>query len=105
MEHRNELRLQGDTETVAIINKQIRRQLATDKKSWTLDTVDRDLSIKDRWLGLKQMKSKFQPQMYEKYDMEGKRALPKDHARVTAEYLHAKQWGDTDQHTTTRRTH
>ena len=84
-EKRNELKLQGDAEAVNLTSKQIRKQLANDKKQWTLDTVGSELSIKDRWLGLKHMKSKFQSQMYEKYDMQGRRALPKDHARVTAE--------------------
>ena len=59
----------------------------------TVDTLDRELDIRNRWLGVGQLKSKYNPTPYHSKTREGKHIKWKERAQQAAEHLSKKQWG------------
>ena len=58
-----------------------------------LESVSRELDIRDRWLGIRQMKKQFAPNPYCRKDERG-RHIPKDRlAEETAKFLAEEVWG------------
>jgi len=49
--------------------------------------------IKDKWLGIKYIKKKFSPNLYERANTQGHTVGVQDRANAAAEYLESKHWG------------
>ena len=58
-----------------------------------MDTLDKDLDIRDKWLGIRQLKQEYQPHTYARTTKEGHHIPQKDMAQKAAEYLAKEQWG------------
>ena len=61
-----------------------------------IKSLDKDLDIRDRWLGIRQLKSKFAPTPYHNRDKQGKHIPWKERAQTAAEHLSQNQWGKPD---------
>ena len=72
----------------------MRKQIRRDRRAQVLEETSHTLDVKDRWLGLKRLRSEYVPKVYEKADMHGTPHPPSEHAQITAEYLRDRQWGD-----------
>ena len=85
MEQKNDGRLRDQI-------KLIRRCKRKDRKIFTHNMVDKDMDIKDKWIGIKYLKQTYKPNMYEKSDKQGKKVSLKEKAEATADYLEQVQW-------------
>ena len=75
-----------------------------------MDTLDKDLDIRDKWLGIRQLKQEYQPQTYARTTKEGHHIPQQERAQKAAEYLAKEQWGkkrkreeDTEQEQPTKK--
>ena len=68
-----------------------------DKRQHILDAVDKDLDVRDRWLGIRELKSKYNPILYHNKDKEGKHLSWTQRAQKAAEYLSQQQLGKPSQ--------
>ena len=58
-----------------------------------MDTLDKDLDVRDKWLGIRQLKQEYQPHTYARTTKEGYHIPQKERAQKAAEYLATEQWG------------
>ena len=75
------------------LNSKIRTQARKDRKKRVLDELDKDLDVRDQWLGLKRMKSTHVPRSFCRKDQHGKHIPMNMRAEEAASYLEGKQWG------------
>jgi len=85
------------------LTKAYRKSRKDDRKERVLEAIGKDLDLRDRWLGIRELKSKYNPTPYHNKDSEGKHVEWKDRAQKAAEYLSTQQWGKTDEEETTHR--
>lgn len=78
-----------------VANKVIRKQLGKDKRKYVLETMNKDLDIRDRWMGIRNLKNGYKPRPYYRKDMNGNPVTFEKQAEAAAEYLEQKQWGKT----------
>ena len=52
-----------------------------------MKTIDKDLDCRDKWLGIRQLKSKYQPQPYHRQTIQGTQIKLKNRAKMAAEYV------------------
>eukprot|EP00973_Karenia_brevis_P004309 590674-Karenia_brevis.AAC.1 len=76
------------------LNKDIKKSLKVDKKSYTLNTVKQELDVRDRWAGIRALKKEYHPNPYNRKDENGRIVAQKDKAETAAKYLAEKQWGN-----------
>ena len=62
-----------------------------------METLEKDLDVRDKWLGIKRLKSTYRPMPYDRNDETGKHVRKKERAVFAARYLKIKQWGKTRQ--------
>ena len=58
-----------------------------------MDTLDKDLDVRDKWLGIRQLKQEYQPHTYARTTKDGQHIPQKERAQKAAEYLATDQWG------------
>ena len=63
-----------------------------DKRTYIKNSVDKDLDVRDRWLGIKQMKRGFRAQPYIRKDKDGNVVNFQKQAEAAADYLEQVQW-------------
>ena len=56
-----------------------------------IKALDKDLDIRDRWLGIRQLKQDYQPNPYARRATEGIHITQKQRAQQAAEYLNIEQ--------------
>ena len=76
--------------------KEVRKAVKTDWQRWLQEITDKDLDVRDKWLGIKYIKRKRAPKLYERANLEGYAINFKQHASAAADYLETKQWGNTE---------
>ena len=54
----------GNVEEAHRLIKEIRKQRKKDKRKATIDAISKDIDLRDRWLGLRQLKKGFQINPY-----------------------------------------
>ena len=64
-----------------------------DRTNTVIKTLDKDLDIRDKWLGIRQLKQEYQPNPYARKTKEGKHIPQHQRAQRAAEYLATEQWG------------
>ena len=94
MEARAGLRKQGKVEEAGKLTKSIQKALRKDRKAEAIRATGKELDIRDRWMGIRFLKNKFTPVVYEQTDRFGKYVRPALHAQATADYLSHVQWGE-----------
>ncbi len=90
----------GDSENFKKQEKEVRRELRKDWTFWAENLTDKELDIRDKWLGIKQLKRKVTRKLYESADMHGNVTAFKQQTDAAADYLEQKQWGNGEQENT-----
>ena len=81
------------------LSRDFRKSRKQDRRDRVLEGLTKELDIRDRWLGIRELKTKYTPSPYHNKDAEGNHVQWKDRAQKAAEHLSTKQWGDNT-HTT-----
>ena len=84
MRQRNENVRNMTKEQLEMANKDIKRKLRADKRSWQNNLVKGSLSIKDKWAGIKFLKADFKPRVYARKNRHGDFVPLKDITEATA---------------------
>ena len=83
---------QNKLEEANVITKQIRKQRKKDKQKATIDMLSKDIDIRDKWLGLRQMKKGYQVKPYAIKNKNGTRVKLTNIAEAIAEHLETNTW-------------
>ena len=59
-----------------------------------IKTIDKDLDIRDRWLGIRQLKQEYQPNPYARRTPGGQFIKQNQRAQQAANYFSKEQWGN-----------
>ena len=65
-----------------------------------MTTIDKDLDVRDTWLGIRQIKSNYTPQPYHRINTQGSHIHHSNRAQEAANYLKKEQWGKQEQQST-----
>lgn len=90
---KHKLEQDGPSEALTDSIKKVRRAKRKDWRAWVKASVTEDMDVRDKWLGIKYLKQKFAPNLYERADRFGKTVSLKQRADAAADYLAEKQWG------------
>eukprot|EP00973_Karenia_brevis_P061548 8559073-Karenia_brevis.AAC.1 len=74
-------------------NKRIQKMLRKDRQEYQLRQVSRELDVRDKWLGIKQLKKGYSPQPYCRRNKDGQMVPYKERAETAAKYLAEEVWG------------
>ena len=74
------------------MNRKIRAQARKDRKKKVLEELDKDLDVRDQWLGIKGLKSTCTPIAFCRKDENGKHIPMNQRVEEAAKYLGTKQW-------------
>ena len=99
LEQRDEALNNGRAHDFDDLTKQFRKQKGKDRQKQLMDTLSKDLDVRDRWLGIRQLKHGYQPQPYYRKDTTGNHIKYHNRAQAMAEYLATKQWGEDSKET------
>ena len=80
---------------LATLSKEYRESRKQDKQEHVLDTLNKDLDLRDRWLGIEQLKSKYSPTPYHNKDRQGQHIRYDQRADKAAEHVSRTQWSKT----------
>ena len=106
LEKRGEALERGEEENYDRLTKEFRKSKAKDKREGVIKTIAKELDIRERWAGIRRLKSKYQPQPYNRTDKHsGMHIHMKQRAEKAAEYLSKEQWDkkETKEEEDTRR--
>jgi len=97
LEQRGNAARDKDTQKFMRLDKQFRKSKRNDKRDYILETIQKDLDIRDRWMGIKRLRSTYTPQPYHRTTGERKHIHGSQRAQEAANYLSQKQWGKNNQ--------
>ncbi len=98
LERRGRALERGEEEEYERLTKQIRKSKGKDKRDGVLKTITKELDVRERWAGIRRIKSKYQPQPYNRTDKySGKHIHMKQRAERAADYLSQEQWGKKEE--------
>ncbi len=76
------------------LTKQFKKSKEKDKRESTLHSIRNELDIRSRWLGIRKLRSNFNPQPYNRTDKTtGIHIHTRERAQKAAEYIGGEQWG------------
>ena len=87
---------QNKMEEANKVTKQIRKQRKKDNKQAATEALSKDIDIRDRWLGLRQMKKGYQITPYAIKDRNGKRIKQSNIAEAIADHLGNNTWNNPE---------
>ena len=76
----------------ARLHKEYTKSYQHDQKTAILRTLKADLDVRDKWLGIRQLKQKYQPRPYHRKYADGTPVAPKDLAEQAAQFLAQLVW-------------
>ena len=91
-----ELPKQNTIEEATLTTKLLRRQRKKDKNKAATEALNEHIDIRDRWLGLRQLKKGFQVTPYAVKNQEGKRVSKDNIAETIAEQLERNTWNNKE---------
>lgn len=83
----------GPSELLTQLIKDVRKSKRKDWKAWVKQSVVDDLDVRDKGLGIKILRKKHAPNLYERADVDGRTVNLTEKATASADYLAIKQWG------------
>ena len=83
----------GRTELYSVLDKRVKQHIRRDKRAHQLNKISPEMSMKEQWDGIKDIRKEYQPNMYARNDKDGKRTELGQVAEATADYLAKVQWG------------
>jgi hypothetical protein len=75
------------------LSKQCLKSRRDDKRTGTLEALSKDLDIRERWLGIRELKRKFNPTPFHNKTAQGQHIQHKERAQEAAKYPSTIQWG------------
>ncbi len=79
------------------MTKEFRKSKGKDRREGVIKTIAKELDIRERWAGIRRLKSKFQPRPHNRTDKHsGLHIHMKQRAEKAAEYLSREQWGEKE---------
>ena len=75
------------------LDRQIQRTKKDEERQQKLASVSKDFDLRDRWCGIRQMKTQYKPVPYAQEDKHGTHIMMRTRAESTAKYLSAQIWG------------
>ena len=69
------------------MDNRFRKNKREDKTNMIIKTLDQDLDIRDRWMGIRQLKQEYQSNPYARKTAAGEHITQKQRAQKAAEYL------------------
>ena len=96
IQERQTCREEGDIEKEKSLAKDIKSSAAKDKKHITINSLQRGISLKETWEGVKNLKRKHVPNFNKQFDIRGNRIPLCKRADATAEYLSEVQWNNSN---------
>ena len=84
----------GNCEAQRTLTKQIKKSIRNDRRQANIDMVAHDLDPRDRWLGLKCLRTAIDPIPYAMKDTNQQRVPMRRRAQAAAEFLADKIWGN-----------
>jgi len=94
---RGKARKARNLEEFTRLTKEYKKSRQEDRKQKVLEAISKDLDLRSRWLGIKELKSKFNPTPYHNKNKEGEHTKLHERAQKAAEYLSREQWGEPSQ--------
>ena len=73
------------------LSKEYKKSRQEDRKTQVLEAISKDLDLRSRWLGIKELKSKFNPTPYHNETREGEHIKLHERAQKATEYLSREQ--------------
>ena len=83
-------------EEANLTTKLLKRQRKKDKQTAITESLNKDIDVRDRWLGLRQLKKGYQVTPYAIKNKEGKRVSKDNIAEEVAEHLANNTWNNTE---------
>ena len=71
LEQREETVKEGKVTEFEQLTKEFRRSKQRDRTNAMIETVNKDLDIRDKWLGIKQLKKEYSPDPYHRKETDG----------------------------------
>ena len=84
----------GSYDKAATITKELRKAARRNKRNNLLEAVSTDLDVRDRWLGLRQLRKNYTPIPYSRRTQDGKHIPMQGRAEEAAKYLANEIWTD-----------
>ena len=84
---KHEIMKAGSAEDKKHICKQVKKQCKQDWIEWAELSISNELDLRDKWLGIRNMKTKRAPQVFERNNRHGKPVSLGLQAEATADYL------------------
>ena len=76
-----------------LLDKRFIKSKREDNTKRIMDAIDKDLDVRDRWMGIRQLKQVYQPHPYARRTTDGKHIPQAQRAQKAADYLSTHQWG------------
>ena len=92
MDEREQALIYFDNDRIKELNSEIQNSKNNDKHDDMVKSVDKDLDLRDRWLGIRGMKKQYQPMAYSQKDKEGKHIPMNRRAEFAAKYWADEIW-------------
>jgi len=92
---KHRLEQQGKTNELKQKQKHVRKALKHDWEQWLQNITDVNLDIRDKWLGIKYLKTVKNRKLYERADIHGQNVDFASQAEAAAVYLESVQWGES----------
>ena len=81
LQQRQNARDKNNYKAYKILNLSFRKNKKEDRTKMIMDTLDKDLDIRDKWLGIRQLKQEYQPYTYARTTKEGHHIPQKERAQ------------------------
>ena len=80
-------------EEIQYFQKAITQRLRQDKRKHILNTLRKELDVREKWAGIRALKSNFNPMPYNRKDKQGNIVAQESRAETAAQHLAYDQWG------------
>ena len=94
IESKHQISRKNDLQAFKQISREVKKATKHDWESWLANITDKELDLRDKWLGIRFLKNKFAHKTYERADRFGKQVNFDQEASTAAEYLEKEQWGN-----------
>jgi len=105
IEHKHKISRTSNPAEFKKASREAKKAVNLDWEKWLGSTMDKDLDLRDKWLGIRFLKKKNESKTYEGSDRFGKQVNASEQAAAAAEYLQKEQWGDKEDHLFDRSKH
>ena len=77
------------------LTSQFTKSRKQDRKDRILETLEKELDVRERWLNIRELKRKYTPNPFHNTDRQNKHVHYRQRAQQAALHLSTQQWGPT----------